>query len=293
MKGNRKRREKETSSLFTSTLDIFFAMIMMIRLLTLLCAPLFFIGVAVATDEAGTKFLEAKSKEQGVLTLPSGLRYKVITKGDGKSHPTENSPCLCHYAGTLIDGTEFDSSYSRGSPTTFAPNQVIKGWTEAMQMMVEGKATSSSSLCAARQHFVLLQYLTSELDNLANKIGDKYELYIPSELAYGERGSPPKIPPNSALVFTIEMIEIKGDKRVALRCNPNTLESCDDKMKAYITKAKTKFGDRDELEEEIARLVKISGNGGLRDDLRDWMQTRLFILQQMAMWSDVQGGDEL
>jgi len=232
------------------------------RLLTLLCALfVFIIGVALATDEAGTEFLEAKSKEQGVVTLPSGLRYKVITKGDGKFHPTVNSPCLCHYAGTLIDGTEFDSSYSRGSPTTFAPNQVIKGWTEAMQMMVEG---------------------------------DKYELYIPSELAYGTRGSPPKIPPDSALVFTIEMIEIKGDKRVALRCNPNTLESCDDKMKAYITKAKAKFTDRDELEEEIARLVKISGNGGLKDDLTDWMQTRLFILQQMAMWSDVQkDGDEL
>lgn len=79
-----------------------------------------------------------QSKEQGVITLPSGLRYKVIKKGDGKSHPTVDSPCLCHYAGSLIDGTEFDSSYSRGSPTTFAPNQVIKGWTEAMQLMVEG-----------------------------------------------------------------------------------------------------------------------------------------------------------
>ena len=85
------------------------------------------------------------------------------------------------------------------------------------------------------------------------------------------------------------MIEIQGDKTLALRCNPNTLEGCDDKMKAYITKAKTKFGDRDELEVEIARLLKISGNGGLKDELQDWMQTRLFILQQMAMWSDAEG----
>eukprot|EP00573_Skeletonema_grethae_P000630 CAMPEP_0201685798 /NCGR_PEP_ID=MMETSP0578-20130828/484_1 /ASSEMBLY_ACC=CAM_ASM_000663 /TAXON_ID=267565 /ORGANISM="Skeletonema grethea, Strain CCMP 1804" /LENGTH=234 /DNA_ID=CAMNT_0048169769 /DNA_START=60 /DNA_END=764 /DNA_ORIENTATION=- len=234
----------------------------MTRLLALLFALFISIGVVIATNDAGTEYLEAKSKEQGVITLPSGLRYKVIKKGDGKSHPTVDSPCLCHYAGSLIDGTEFDSSYSRGSPTTFAPNQVIKGWTEAMQMMVEG---------------------------------DKYELYIPSELAYGERGSPPKIPPNSALVFTIEMIEIKGGTTLALRCNPNTLEGCDDKMKAYITKAKSKFGDRDELEEEIARLVKISSKGGLKVELKDWMQTRLFILQQMAMWSDVdvQDGDEL
>ena len=89
------------------------------------------------------------------------------------------------------------------------------------------------------------------------------------------------------------MIEIKGDKTLALRCNPNTLDGCDYKMKEYITKAKKKFGDRDELEEEIARLVKISSNGGLREDLKDWMQTRLFILQQMAMWSDEQDGDEL
>ncbi|KAL7457266.1 hypothetical protein ACHAWC_011471 [Mediolabrus comicus] len=226
------------------------------NLLALLFTVLLLIGVTAATDEAGTEYLEKKSAEKGVITLPSGLRYKIITKGEGKSHPTVDSPCLCHYAGTLIDGTEFDSSYSRGSPTTFAPNQVIKGWTEAMQLMVEG---------------------------------DKYELYIPSELAYGERGSPPKIPPNSALVFTIEMIEIQGDKTLALRCNPNTLEGCDDKMKAYITKAKTKFGDRDELEVEIARLLKISGNGGLKDELHDWMQTRLFILQQMAMWSDSEG----
>ena len=72
------------------------------------------------------------------MTLPSGLQYKVLREGDGDFHPTVNSPCDCHYAGQLIDGTEFDSSYARGSPTAFAPNQVIGGWTEAMQLMVEG-----------------------------------------------------------------------------------------------------------------------------------------------------------
>lgn len=117
-------------------------------------ACLFVIGRVSATDEAGTKYLQEKSKEAGVVTLPSGLRYKVLEKGSGAFHPTVSSPCLCHYAGTLIDGTEFDSSYGRGEPTTFAPNQVIKGWTEAMQFMVEG---------------------------------DKLELYIPSDLAYGDR----------------------------------------------------------------------------------------------------------
>ena len=88
---------------------------------------LFVLVSVTATDEAGTAYLEERSKDPAVVTLPSGLRYKVLEKGQGAFHPKVNSPCLCHYAGTLIDGTEFDSSYSRGSPTTFAPNQVIKG----------------------------------------------------------------------------------------------------------------------------------------------------------------------
>eukprot|EP00929_Paragymnodinium_shiwhaense_P120920 TRINITY_DN929_c0_g2_i1.p1 TRINITY_DN929_c0_g2~~TRINITY_DN929_c0_g2_i1.p1 ORF type:complete len:159 (+),score=60.90 TRINITY_DN929_c0_g2_i1:74-550(+) len=132
-----------------------------------------------ATDEAGTKFLEEKEKEEGVSKLPSGLLYKVLKKGDGKEHPTADSPCDCHYAGTLIDGKEFDSSYKRGKPTTFAPNQVIKGWTEAMQKMVEG---------------------------------DKWEMYIPSDLAYGDRGAGGVIPGKAALVFQMELIKIKGKK---------------------------------------------------------------------------------
>merc|ERR1719382_1747409 len=134
---------------------------------------------ALATNEAGTKFLEEKSKEEGVITLKSGLMYKVLKSGEGKFHPTADSPCMCHYKGTLIDGTQFDSSYDRGQPTKFAPKQVIKGWTEAMQLMVEG---------------------------------DKWEMYIPSDLAYGDRGAGGKIPGGAALVFQMEIIKIKGDK---------------------------------------------------------------------------------
>merc|ERR1712129_258315 len=95
-------------------------------------------GGVAGTDERGKKFLEEKANEEGVISLASGLLYKVLKKGEGLHHPTKASPCECHYAGTLIDGTEFDSSYKRGQPTTFAPKQVIKGWTEAMQLMVEG-----------------------------------------------------------------------------------------------------------------------------------------------------------
>lgn len=98
------------------------------HLLALLSAACLLLGYGVAaTDEAGAKYLEEKSAEADVVTLPSGLRYKKLESGKGAFHPKADSPCLCHYHGTLIDGTEFDSSYSRGSPTTFAPNQVIKG----------------------------------------------------------------------------------------------------------------------------------------------------------------------
>merc|ERR1719231_538844 len=145
------------------------------------------LAVASATDAEGTKYLEENAKKEGVVTLPSGLQYKVLRKGDGTHHPTVDSPCETHYEGTLIDGTVFDSSYKRGSPTTFAPNQLIKGWTEAMQLMVEG---------------------------------DKWEMYIPSELGYGDSGSGAKIPGGSVLVFTTEIIKINGGTKPADKCDP-------------------------------------------------------------------------
>lgn len=151
----------------------------MSRALTLAIGSLL-LGFTAATDAEGLKFLAEKEKETDVTKLPSGLMYKVLKKGTGKHHPTADSPCDCHYAGSLISGKEFDSSYKRGAPTSFAPNQVIKGWTEAMQLMVEG---------------------------------DKWEMYIPSELAYGDRGAGGSIPGNAALVFQMEIIKIKGAKK--------------------------------------------------------------------------------
>ena len=117
-----------------------------------------------------------KAKDDGVVTLDSGLLYKEITPGTGGT-PGLNDPCSCHYSGSLIDGTEFDSSYKRGQPLVFAPSQVIRGWTEAMQLMKEG---------------------------------GKWELYIPSELAYGDNGAGGIIPGGAVLVFTIELIQIMG-----------------------------------------------------------------------------------
>jgi FKBP-type peptidyl-prolyl cis-trans isomerase FklB len=98
--------------------------------------------VAAGTNEAGLTFLAENKNKPGVNSLPSGLQYKVLKKGRGADHPTASSPCSCHYEGKLLDGSVFDSSYERGDPTTFAPNQVIKGWTEAMQMMVVGDKVS-------------------------------------------------------------------------------------------------------------------------------------------------------
>lgn len=198
-----------------------------------------------ASNAEGTAYLEANAKKEGVISLPSGLQYKVLRQGSGTHHPTANSPCECHYAGTLIDGTQFDSSYDRGSPTTFAPNQVIKGWTEAMQMMVEG---------------------------------DKWEMYIPSELGYGERGSPPKIPGGSVLVFQMEILKIKGDKVEAQRCDVKTLEGCSDKEQGFIAKQKDK--DAAGLEKELTRLTGMEG-GKMKPDLLVWLQKRIHLLRKL------------
>jgi len=122
----------------------------------------------------GKAFLDSNKNKQGVVTLPSGLQYEVLTKGEGKM-PTLTDQVTCHYHGTLIDGTVFDSSIQRGTPATFGVNQVIKGWTEALQLM---------------------------------PLGSKWRLYIPSELAYGESGAGQTIEPYSALIFDVEILDI-------------------------------------------------------------------------------------
>jgi FKBP-type peptidyl-prolyl cis-trans isomerase FklB len=123
----------------------------------------------------GEAFLEENKNKEGVVTLPSGLQYKVIRPGSGPS-PRATDQVVVHYRGKLLDGTQFDSSYDRGQPATFGVNQVIKGWTEALQLM---------------------------------NTGAQWELYIPSELAYGSRGAGQSIPPNSTLIFEVELQEIK------------------------------------------------------------------------------------
>ena len=124
--------------------------------------------------EEGNKFLAENGKREGVVTLPSGLQYEIITEGTGKK-PSATDTVSCHYHGTLIDGTVFDSSVMRNQPAEFPVNGVIKGWVEALQLMREGA---------------------------------KWKLFIPANLAYGERGAGQSIEPNSTLIFEVELLKV-------------------------------------------------------------------------------------
>lgn len=125
--------------------------------------------------EEGRAFLEENKKKENVVALPSGLQYEVLTEGNG-TKPKAMDKVRCHYHGTLLNGTVFDSSVQRGQPAVFGVNQVIKGWVEALQLM---------------------------------PVGSKWRLFIPSDLAYGERGAGNSIEPNSALIFDVELLGIE------------------------------------------------------------------------------------
>ena len=131
-------------------------------------------AMGAAMREEGEVFLKMNAEKEGVVTLPSGLQYKVLQEGSGKK-PSATSQVKCHYEGTLLNGAKFDSSYDRNSPAVFGLNQVIPGWTEGVQRMSEGS---------------------------------KYEFYIPYDLAYGAHGAPGAIPPYATLKFVVELIEV-------------------------------------------------------------------------------------
>jgi len=189
--------------------------------------------------------LEENKKKEGVIALKSGLQYKVLKQGAGKYHPKKSTTCQCHYAGTTLALTEnawdletdqwdeFDSSYKRGEPTSFAPNQVIKGWNEALQLMVEG---------------------------------DKWELYIPPKLGYGDAGAGDKIKSGDLLIFRLEMLKIEGEKVRAIPCNLKTGEDCDDEERGWLEEAKPK--SIDVLSKEVANLkakLKETLKAGVRE----------------------------
>ena len=122
------------------------------------------------------KFLSENKTKKGVITLPSGLQYVVIEEGTGTRHPTPTSDVSVHYRGSLINGLEFDSSFARGQPANFKVNEVIKGWSEILPLM---------------------------------RVGDYWRVYVPADMAYGDRGQPPRIGPNEALVFELKLVDIK------------------------------------------------------------------------------------
>jgi FKBP-type peptidyl-prolyl cis-trans isomerase FklB len=128
-----------------------------------------------ANKKEGEAFLASNKGKEGVVTLPSGLEYKILKEGNGPK-PTASDSVVCNYRGTLINGTEFDSSYKRGQPATFPVNGVIKGWTEALQLM---------------------------------QVGSKWQLFVPSSLAYAERGAGGDIGPNATLIFEVELLSIQ------------------------------------------------------------------------------------
>ncbi len=132
--------------------------------------------IAKKNKQEGEAYLEAHAREPGVVALPSGLQYKVLQAGTGPT-PTINDRVRVHYKGMLLDGTVFDSSYERGQPATFGVGRVIRGWTEALQLM---------------------------------NVGSKWELTVPPDLAYGERGAGEKIEPNSVLIFEVELLGIEN-----------------------------------------------------------------------------------
>jgi FKBP-type peptidyl-prolyl cis-trans isomerase len=132
--------------------------------------------LAETNKKEGEAFLAANKTKEGVVTLPSGLQYKILKQGTGPK-PSAAHSVVCNYRGTLINDTEFDSSYKRGQPATFPVGKVIRGWTEALQLM---------------------------------PVGSKWQLFVPAELAYGPRGAGPDIGPNATLIFEVELLSIQG-----------------------------------------------------------------------------------
>src|SRR5580700_2167774 len=136
-------------------------------------------AIGVANKAEGAAFLEENKTKEGVVTLPSGLQYSILKEGTGPK-PTAADTVVCNYRGTLINSTEFDSSYKRGQPATFPVGQVIKGWTEALQLM---------------------------------PVGSKWQLFVPSDLAYGQRGASAEIGPDTTLIFEVELLSIQDKSK--------------------------------------------------------------------------------
>ena len=205
---------------------------------------------AFATDEKGLNFLAENREKEGVVELPSGLQYKILNNGTGTFYPQPLCQCLVHYEGKLLDGHVFDSSFQRGEPLRVSPSQVIDGWTEIMHRMVAG---------------------------------DKWELYVPSEMGYGERGHVPDIPGHAVLIFSMEMVAVDCEQKTpALKCNIETGDLCNEGELGYIEKTKTWTAEK--VSKELERLGKILAEATpLKEDLKEWVIRREFILKHYLL----------
>jgi FKBP-type peptidyl-prolyl cis-trans isomerase len=146
--------------------------------------------IGVANKKEGVEFLASNKAKDGVVTLPSGLQYKIEKEGNGPK-PATGDKVTCNYSGTLIDGKEFDSSYKRGQPVTFSVGEIIKGWNEALQLM---------------------------------PVGSKWQLFVPPDLAYGDKGAGQDIGPNSTLIFEVELLSIAPKTDAAPAAKPEAVK---------------------------------------------------------------------
>lgn len=240
----------------------------MIKIMIAKCNNVIFIGwlcllllrtaaSAVAeTNAEGLQFLEENKHQPDVVTLPSGLQYKVLHKGSGDAHPMLNTPCRCHHAGRLIDGTIFDSSYDRGDPTIFAPDQVIPGWTEALQLMVKG---------------------------------DKWDLFLPAELAYGENfPTPPNVPEGSVLIVTLEIMDVIGDSSNTIpACDVRTREKCKDQENSYLDKVSAWTASKRSTELDRLENLLRRDESQMKPVSAHWMRQRVNLLEQILKSSSV------
>jgi len=197
------------------------------------------------TNEVGMKFLEKLKTRKDLTFLPSGVMYKILRNGRGIFHPTTKSKCASHHSVKLIDGTIVDSTYSRNSPTILSPKSVLKGLGEVMKLMVRG---------------------------------DKWRIYLPSEVAFGDRGNPPTIRQGSVVIFVLEIISIRGGKKLAHKCKVSTLKGCTKKEKKFVKRMNKRTIAL--INKELLRLKKMQLRQ-MKPRLRLWLQRRVAIIKQI------------
>jgi len=235
-----------------------------IRLLAIVLSALASIQLTIAgSNPESLKFLIDNSREPGVITHPSGVQYKILEKGDGLEHPKGDSRARFNFEGRLINGKVFDSTYDRGEdsgPIAISPKTSIRGWMEIIPLMV---------------------------------VGDKWELYIPSDMAYGDIGRKmPVVGGGETVIFVMELTHILGPTTPASKCDVITLADCDDKEKGYIEKVKGKFTNAELMWGELTRLQKVSA-GTMTDKSRLWSARRSRILMALKEIAMANSSDEL